>query len=240
LSRKAVKPRADNRESTVTRNHNVSETGPNDSVLRWGVGDPLLSPLKSDNLNHWTQLTHSEGPNRMGASFPSPEGGNRSSFRNVAFSSYLEFRTMDKVQKPSDSQDSPSTWGISVTGFRNPWQSVILSWCFWQYIYNSLGNSTLNMRSLPLLFLPHVTITDERRCTQGTEGVPSLDVLKPQLVVQGLTKKYPIIYFPAVSNRERVGKQRSGRSDFHAHAWFFCCLATPPDASYTDQYSKQD
>jgi hypothetical protein len=43
------------------------------------------------------------GHNRIGVSLPSPEEGNRSSFRNVVFYSYLEFRTMNKVQKPSDS-----------------------------------------------------------------------------------------------------------------------------------------
>jgi hypothetical protein len=32
---------------------------------------------------------------------PSPEDGNRSSFRNAEFSSYSEFRTADKVQKRS-------------------------------------------------------------------------------------------------------------------------------------------
>jgi hypothetical protein len=31
------------------------------------------------------------------------EDGNRTSFPKVVFSSYLEFRMMDKVQKPSDS-----------------------------------------------------------------------------------------------------------------------------------------
>jgi hypothetical protein len=31
---------------------------------------------------------------------PSPEGGNRSSFRNVVFC-FLEYRTLDKVQKPN-------------------------------------------------------------------------------------------------------------------------------------------
>jgi hypothetical protein len=43
-------------------------------------------------------------PNRVGVSLRSPEYGNRSSFRNVLFSSYLEFRTVGKVQKPSDSK----------------------------------------------------------------------------------------------------------------------------------------
>jgi hypothetical protein len=37
-------------------------------------------------------------------SFPSPVEGNRSSFRNTIFSRYLEFKTIDRVQKPSDSE----------------------------------------------------------------------------------------------------------------------------------------
>jgi hypothetical protein len=35
---------------------------------------------------------------------PSHEDGNRPSFWNVLFSSYLEFQTMDKVQNPSNSE----------------------------------------------------------------------------------------------------------------------------------------
>jgi hypothetical protein len=37
----------------------------------------------------------------IGVSCPSPEDGNRSSFRNVVFFCFIEYRTMDKVQKPS-------------------------------------------------------------------------------------------------------------------------------------------
>jgi hypothetical protein len=44
------------------------------------------------------------GPNRA-VSLCSPADGNRSSFRNVDFFSYLEFRAMDEVQEPSDSGD---------------------------------------------------------------------------------------------------------------------------------------
>jgi hypothetical protein len=39
----------------------------------------------------------SEGRNKLGVSFHSPEARDRSSFRNFVFSSYLEFLTMDKV-----------------------------------------------------------------------------------------------------------------------------------------------
>jgi hypothetical protein len=48
-------------------------------------------------------LSLSKGPNRVGVSFPSPEDGNRSSFRNALLSSYLEFQTLDKAHIPSDS-----------------------------------------------------------------------------------------------------------------------------------------
>jgi hypothetical protein len=46
----------------------------------------------------------SKGPNRVGVSLPSPEDGNRSSFRDVVFSGYLEFQTMDRVLKLSESE----------------------------------------------------------------------------------------------------------------------------------------
>jgi hypothetical protein len=51
----------------------------------------------------WLRLAFSTGPDTVGVSLPSPEGGNRPIFRNGVLYSYLEFRTMDKVQKPSDS-----------------------------------------------------------------------------------------------------------------------------------------
>jgi hypothetical protein len=44
-------------------------------------------------------------PLRKSDSLPSPEDGNRSSFRNAVFSSYLEFRALDKGEKPSDSEE---------------------------------------------------------------------------------------------------------------------------------------
>jgi hypothetical protein len=42
------------------------------------------------------------GLNTVNVSFLSPEEGNTSSFPNVMLSSYLEFRTFNKIQKPSD------------------------------------------------------------------------------------------------------------------------------------------
>jgi hypothetical protein len=47
----------------------------------------------------------SKEPNRVLVSFPTPEDENRSSFRNAVSSSHLEFLTIDKAKKPSDSRD---------------------------------------------------------------------------------------------------------------------------------------
>jgi hypothetical protein len=72
-----------------------------------GKGTPtLLGPLERANLNHCSnwRLTLSKGPNSVGVSLPSPEDGNRSSVRNFIFLVYLEFWTMDEVQKPSNSE----------------------------------------------------------------------------------------------------------------------------------------
>jgi hypothetical protein len=77
--------------------------------LKLVSGKNQMSPAyeclhKEVSLVQWLRLAFSKGPNRVGVSFPSPENGNRSSIRNVVFSStYLQFRTMDKVQKPRNS-----------------------------------------------------------------------------------------------------------------------------------------
>jgi hypothetical protein len=49
----------------------------------------------------WLMLALSKKLNKVGVSFPLPEEGNLSNFRIVVFSSYLEFLTMVKVQRPS-------------------------------------------------------------------------------------------------------------------------------------------
>jgi hypothetical protein len=64
----------------------------------------LLGPLQRINFNYLTWLALSKGPNRVGISLASSEYGRRCSFRNVVFSRYLEFRTMENVQKPIDSE----------------------------------------------------------------------------------------------------------------------------------------
>jgi hypothetical protein len=54
-------------------------------------------------LKELTSIVGPTGPNVKGVSFISSEDGNRSTFQNAMFSGYLEFPTMDTVQKPSDS-----------------------------------------------------------------------------------------------------------------------------------------
>jgi hypothetical protein len=58
-----------------------------------------MGPLQRANISQSIFLREEW----VALSFPSPDAGNRSSFRNVLFSTYLEFRTMDKGHKPSDS-----------------------------------------------------------------------------------------------------------------------------------------
>jgi hypothetical protein len=58
---------------------------------------------KTGPVIQWLRLDLTKGTNRVGVS-PWPENRNRSSFRNVIFSSYLEYRTMDRVHKPSVSE----------------------------------------------------------------------------------------------------------------------------------------
>jgi hypothetical protein len=63
----------------------------------------VLSRLETVNLRLWTWFISFLGTQQSRFSLPSPEDGNRSSVRNVLFSSYLEFRPMPKVQEPSNS-----------------------------------------------------------------------------------------------------------------------------------------
>jgi hypothetical protein len=60
----------------------------------------LLGTSERADLIHWGSA---KGPNWVDVSLPSREEGNWSSFQDVVFSSYLEFRTMDKVNIPSES-----------------------------------------------------------------------------------------------------------------------------------------
>jgi hypothetical protein len=73
---------------------------------------PLSGILKNRTTQHFEncicfrpQVRGQETPTQLGplerASFNPIEDGNRFSFRNVALFSFLEYRTMDKVQKRS-------------------------------------------------------------------------------------------------------------------------------------------
>jgi hypothetical protein len=94
----------------MARNHSVSATG-SGSFLRWKEEDTYFAgslrkrcPKWLNLENEWLRLVLSMKPNTVGVSLHSPEDGNKSSFRNVVFFSYLEFWTLDKVHTPSDSK----------------------------------------------------------------------------------------------------------------------------------------
>jgi hypothetical protein len=63
-----------------------------------------MFPSSGEKEKTATLFALSKGPNRAGVFSRSAEYGNRSSFQNVVVSSYLEFRTLDKAHKPSDSE----------------------------------------------------------------------------------------------------------------------------------------
>jgi hypothetical protein len=90
----------DKRTNLQIRKHDVAGTE-SVSVCRRNEGGTLLDPLVT-----WPELrlALSKEPNRRGISFHSPEDKNMCSFRNIVFSRYSEFRTMNKVQKSSDSE----------------------------------------------------------------------------------------------------------------------------------------
>jgi hypothetical protein len=64
----------------------------------------ISGQVQSSPLVQWLRLAIFKRPNTVGAFIPSPDEGNRSSFQNVLLPNYLQFRTMDKVRKPSDSE----------------------------------------------------------------------------------------------------------------------------------------
>jgi hypothetical protein len=65
-----------------------------------------VSVWRMCTVAQWLRLAVPKGPNRVGDSLFSPEDGNRSSLQNDAFSSYLEFRTMNRVQERSEYENS--------------------------------------------------------------------------------------------------------------------------------------
>jgi hypothetical protein len=80
-----------------------------------GEGRETATPLGRLENVQWMRLALSNGPNRVGVSLSSPEDGNRSSFWNVVFSSYLKFRPIDQVQKLNDSEHSWKPTALNVS-----------------------------------------------------------------------------------------------------------------------------
>jgi hypothetical protein len=67
-----------------------------------------MSPSSGEGSQTYTpvqllRLALSKGPSRVDVCLPLREDENRSSYRNVMFSTHLELLTMDKVHKPTDS-----------------------------------------------------------------------------------------------------------------------------------------
>jgi hypothetical protein len=88
------------------RKHDVSETG-SVSVLRWRGENTRtqLGPLERADLNvQWFRLGLSKGPNWVGVFSPLTWGRNHIEFpkRRVFYS--LEYRTMENVQNPRNSE----------------------------------------------------------------------------------------------------------------------------------------
>jgi hypothetical protein len=87
------------------------------SQNHWVSGLFPTSGILNDYV-HWLKLALSKGPNRVGVSIPSPEDGNIQ-FPNRCIFSYLEFRTMDKVQKCSTGCYTPSSGPFRLYGKNN-------------------------------------------------------------------------------------------------------------------------
>jgi hypothetical protein len=103
----------------ITVKHDASESA-SVSVFRWREGDAysVESLTKS-----WPQSLEV-----LNSLLPFTWRRKHNSFRNVVFSCYLEFRTMDEVQKPSDSECcSPFIVQYSYSSSRNWVVSVISS-----------------------------------------------------------------------------------------------------------------
>jgi hypothetical protein len=109
-----------------TRKQNVLETG---SVCVFRRGEAYTYPV--------LKLALCKGPDTVDASLPLPEDETRSSFRNVVFPSYLEFRTIDKVQKASD----PKCYTPSSEPFRFK-SSHVYSFVYGLISYLSKSQST--------------------------------------------------------------------------------------------------
>jgi hypothetical protein len=144
---------------------------------------PKVSSLKPGVHLPQVKEHYSKGPNRVGASLSSPEHGNRSSFRNVVLSSYFEFRTMEKGNKPNDSEyfSFVNTWkstlnftvscDVTVYRFIEMYRRFRSTWflCFQPPFWNEYSNPLVNWRRpfLPTVFSvdnPPIKRIDLPRC----------------------------------------------------------------------------
>jgi hypothetical protein len=99
----------------------------------------------------WLRLAHLKGPNRGGNFLQSPEYGNRPSFRKIVFSSYLEFWTVDKSHKPSDSECyTPSSEPIRIY-----WYTFL-----WKHLY--ITNNTVSCLWHLAVWLTFAVVSEER------------------------------------------------------------------------------
>jgi hypothetical protein len=77
--------------------------------------------LLQSSERQWPCLALSKGHNRIGFFLPLPEEGRRSIFLNVLFYAYLDFHTIDKPHKPSNSKcytssPEPIFWDVASCG----------------------------------------------------------------------------------------------------------------------------
>jgi hypothetical protein len=105
----------------ITTEHDVSET---EAASIFREGKRHLIQLLRANLNRPVIEVRVSGGRRVEVSLPSHEDGNRSGFRNVVFSSYLEFRTMDRVQNLSNSDCNT----LASELFRIVYESLAVLW----------------------------------------------------------------------------------------------------------------
>jgi hypothetical protein len=107
--------------------------------LRRYIHSELLG-LWTLSTAQWLRIALSEGPNRVGISFPISKDWKRSSFRKVLIYSYLEFWMMGNVCRPSH-------WGIFTSrlkGFSLDNRSGV--WLSWISTYLSNTRTTHSLR----------------------------------------------------------------------------------------------
>jgi hypothetical protein len=88
----------------VPRTPPTAPHSPSSIIIRGCCNRPTMASAIVDSVTLHPIKALCEGLRRDGAFLSSPQDGNRPSFQNVVFSSYLDFRMMDEVQKPNDSQ----------------------------------------------------------------------------------------------------------------------------------------